>query len=162
MPDYEKSDIISRCSLPETEDGCWIWKATMNGNYGSLGGNLAHRLVYTLWHGDIPFGNYEVHHTCEVKRCCNPKHLELRTIKAHREHHGNQYTDAQFCVRGHEFTEANTYIYSSGKRACRQCRRDYHREYMRSRRHPRFRDTVGWKVPAYKKSDLNLTRAQED
>ena len=37
----------------------------------------------------------------------------------------NQNTDKTHCVRGHEFTEENTYTYPSGskhKRACRTCK----------------------------------------
>ena len=35
-----------------------------------------HRLMYQVFFGEIP-PNKEVHHTCSMRSCCNPAHLEL-------------------------------------------------------------------------------------
>lgn len=67
-------------------DGCWIFTgATTPNGYGTLGvggrgeGNvLAHRLSYEIHIGPIPAGLH-VDHTCAVRRCVNPAHLEAVT-----------------------------------------------------------------------------------
>jgi hypothetical protein len=69
-------------------NGCWIWQGTTDGRgYGRLSvgwdGKRAikertHRIMYMAVHGPIPDGMV-VRHKCDVKRCCNPFHLELGT-----------------------------------------------------------------------------------
>ena len=69
--------------------GCWIWDGppTHNG-YGLWTVNgyqtSAHRLSYLAFVGDIPSGMV-VHHRCEVRKCVNHDHLELLTVKQHRD-----------------------------------------------------------------------------
>lgn len=73
------------------ERGCWIWQGAVKGSsrysgaYGSIKWNgkgaLAHRVVYELVKGEIPKGMF-LDHTCSVKLCVNPDHLEPVT---HRE-----------------------------------------------------------------------------
>jgi hypothetical protein len=59
---------------------CWIYPTRQWTGYGqqSWAGErwLAHRLAYTLAHGDIPDGMH-VLHSCDVPCCCNPDHLRL-------------------------------------------------------------------------------------
>ncbi|MGE5617839.1 MAG: HNH endonuclease [Sphingomonadaceae bacterium] len=69
--------------VQRSEDGCWIWTGCLNSRgYGliSVEGRpvLTHRWVYEFVNGPIPQGFY-VHHTCGVRRCCNPEHLRLAT-----------------------------------------------------------------------------------
>lgn len=67
-------------------DECWPWKASLKtGGYGQLriGGRngrcgTAHRIAYTLNVGAIPAGLH-VLHSCDVRHCCNPRHLRLGT-----------------------------------------------------------------------------------
>lgn len=68
-------------------DGCWLWTAYRNkcgyGVIGTSGGKsaLAHRVMYSLKVGEIPYG-MEVCHKCDIPACVNPAHLFLGT---HRE-----------------------------------------------------------------------------
>jgi hypothetical protein len=66
----------------EKTDSCWLWTAAVNPGTGY--GQFAirhgvpvqvHRYSYELANGPIPDG-FDVHHTCHVRRCLNPAHLQ--------------------------------------------------------------------------------------
>lgn len=79
----------------------------------------AHRLTFLLRYGYLP---PHVHHTCGVKRCVNPDHLQPLTVADHTRAHATERTH---CTNGHEFTEANTYWRRNPvSRQCRACRAD--------------------------------------
>jgi len=66
-------------------DTCWVWTAGINRKTGYARfairhGEMmdGHRYSYELHHGPIPEG-YDVHHTCHVRHCVNPAHLEAVT-----------------------------------------------------------------------------------
>lgn len=64
-----------------SESGCWIWMgAQITDGYGCLSWDgrtqLAHRVAYELYVGEIPEGMY-VLHKCDIPECCNPNHLFL-------------------------------------------------------------------------------------
>lgn len=119
---------------------CWFWTGAINGHgYGhiKIDGRMlgAHRVSYELAGRSIPEG-LTLDHLCRVRHCVNPAHLEpvtrgvnsLRGVgplaqKARQTH----------CLRGHEFTPENTYVWKTG-RICRACRQEYSREYYRRRK----------------------------
>lgn len=70
-------------SLVEKTEGCWNWiGSSVGGGYGSFSNkgktNRAHRVAYELWVGELG-ENSVVHHTCAVRSCVNPAHLQLVT-----------------------------------------------------------------------------------
>lgn len=46
-----------------------------------------HTMMYEKFYGKLPVG-YELHHTCENKRCCNIFHLKPVTPREHKRLHG--------------------------------------------------------------------------
>jgi len=60
---------------------------------------------------------YDIHHICRNKLCVNPAHLQAVSKKEH-----GKLDLKTHCLRGHEFTESNTYR-NNNKRYCRECYR---------------------------------------
>jgi hypothetical protein len=80
--------VLSRVTLEDRGFGtpCWIWTGATNGKkkgYGKISTyvegrsflELAHRVIYAAWYGEIADG-LEVDHLCFQRRCCSPQHLE--------------------------------------------------------------------------------------
>lgn len=67
-------------------DECWPWRGSKKRGYGRIRGEggrqsrtlFAHRVVWQLEYGPIPFGLC-VLHSCDNPPCCNPGHLFLGT-----------------------------------------------------------------------------------
>lgn len=110
---------------------CWLWVAfKMKSGYGKFysGGDrtraktlLAHRAAYEFAKGSIPVG-MDLDHTCRVRHCVNPDHLEPVTRKENLRRGINWKRELTHCKRGHELSEENTYLYGGNRRDCRTCR----------------------------------------
>lgn len=124
------SDLPSnmQTKIQITVAGCWSWTGGVNSRgYGVVWVTsrafLSHRVAYELLVGPIP-DQLEIDHLCQVKRCCNPAHLEpvthlvnmSRTAQARKTH----------CTHGHPLSGTNLLIKprANGRviRNCRTCR----------------------------------------
>lgn len=105
---------------------CMLFAGSISGDgYGRIGkASEAHRVFYEYFVGVIPEG-LEIDHTCRVRRCVNPDHLEavthqenIRRAMVFRHPH---LKDDTHCKHGHERSKVNTYFTKSGYRTCRPC-----------------------------------------
>ncbi len=126
-------------------NACWLWSGQLNGDgYGILRRSSAHRFAYELLVGKIPDG-LQVDHTCSVRNCVNPTHMDLVTheenvrrshARGMHDHKNNALAVYQrsktHCKNGHEFTPENTRIDPSthNTRRCRTCEREKTRRYL--------------------------------
>lgn len=124
--------VLSRIEFGSGESQCWFWLGPkIKGGYGraSIGGRkwLIHRWLYELLAGAIPV-ECELDHLCRNTSCVHPLHVE--PVTHHENVRRGRTASVQRalklakteCLRGHAYTDENTYIDGKGKRSCRQCR----------------------------------------
>jgi hypothetical protein len=114
-------------SKVDKSGSCWLWLAGKGSHgYGMFdagyGMTCAHRVAYELVIGDIPAG-LELDHLCRNRVCVNPSHLEPVTSQENtrRGDAGKNNAVKTHCPAGHEYNQANTYVYKN-RRNCRRCR----------------------------------------
>ena len=116
----------------DAETGCWVWTASKTAKgYGRfyLDGRkqLAHRVAYAAFNGDIPDGRY-LDHLCRNRACCNPEHLEVVTNRENH-HRGMEARNGSrdVCPQGHALTAGNLVAsqLACGRRKCLTCHREY-------------------------------------
>lgn len=101
-----RCQLLSKVNMGAA-DACWLWKPppAVNG-YGQMNAagqiRSAHHMMWELWNGrPVPKG-FQLRHTCDVRRCCNPNHLLVGTAKENIQdmiergnfHHGENHCHA--------------------------------------------------------------------
>lgn len=141
---YAERDTVAERFWSKVEvvpGSCWTWTAARNkaNGYGwfSFRGapTVAHRVAWTLVHGEIPEG-MEIGHrchdedlscaggpSCPHRACVNPGHLEPMTHRANCRN-GERGRSKNACRRGHALSAGNTMVTTRGTQECRTCRRE--------------------------------------
>lgn len=140
--------LRNRCTV--TEDGHWLWNGRVNEKgYGTTNYQRkairVHQLSWMLANGPVPEGK-ELDHTCRIRRCCAPTHLEpvthLENVLRGDLHRVSalRYAEHTHCPEGHEYTKENTYADPSGNRRCRICKREKQRIWRAMKRNSTMED----------------------
>jgi hypothetical protein len=107
-----------------TQNGCWLWRKSLQHGYGQWHQRRAHRIAFTCAFGEIPPG-LTVDHLCCNKKCVNPYHLDIvdsRTNSVLRAFYSPAGINLRktHCPKGHAYTAQNSRLYR-GARYCRKC-----------------------------------------
>ena len=133
-------DYFNERWIGEPNSGCWIWTAGCVGNgYASMVDQetkkqiVAHRFSYGYFKGTIPDG-LELDHTCRVRCCVNPDHLEPVTRKENLHRSPIWLGNRTECPHGHAYNAENTYFRKlDSSPRCRVCDRKRHARYRKLR-----------------------------
>lgn len=122
-------------TLVDKTETCWLWKGPTNdGGYGCYKGKLAHRVSYKEA-GNTLIKGEPLHHTCRMRRCVRPNHLEKTTLSAHVDAMPNLRRTQTVCKNGHTLSGENLIVKIDGygfvHRECRTCKRKRERDYCR-------------------------------
>ena len=116
------------------ESGCWLWLGRLNRyGYGDIlvdGVYLSpHRWAFEVFTGQTLEDGVEIHHTCEVRHCVNPDHLEAVTRAEHAARH-----HIQVCKKGLHPMTGDNLIHNATTRRCRACMKEKQREWYRRKK----------------------------
>ena len=117
----------------EPNSSCWLWKAGLIDGYGwtTVGSKSrrAHAAIYELF---FPPAN-ELHHSCHIRRCVNPLHLQPVTKKEHRKEHPKKRPT--HCKYGHLFDKIfYTRSHPTGQQQCSICLKRIEAKYRNKHR----------------------------
>lgn len=108
MSDDELYMLILDYTKIDPQTGCWLWRGKLNyGGHANIkvhGVVGAHRISYLLEHGSIPLDGC-IRHKCDVRHCCNPKHLE----------HGTYFDNSQDARERGRITYGDTRLISKAE-----------------------------------------------
>jgi hypothetical protein len=133
--------FLSKVAIRPGERSCRIWTGARIDGYGQFWHQgrvvAAHRFAHEWLHGPIPAG-LELHHTCEIRACVNPAHLELVT---HRENVTRRFRDRTTCAYGHAYAVHGFMTQRPGGGTNQRCRICV-RELQQARRARKQRATL--------------------
>lgn len=141
-------DRLKNMTDIDEQTGCIVWRGAVDKRgYGRLAddtgwADMAHRLAYKLYVGEIPEG-LVIHHKCFNTRCVNTEHLEPAThyeniIEKGKSNASYLNSIKTHCKYGHELTEENIYwsknSYGYKVRSCKVCHKRRMAEYKDRKR----------------------------
>ena len=130
----ESQRLFSKIKV-DLDTHCWEWVGALRNGYGHVywrgGTEYVHRIFYACYKSPLPKGVGMklpvIDHTCDNRKCCNPEHLRLTTIRENILR-GNgvsaECARKTHCPKGHPLTGKR----SNGKRFCITCQRAYDRK----------------------------------
>ena len=128
---------LKKRTIINIETNCWEWQGSNNGmGYGEIRIGYkkfyTHRLSGYLHLGLDLFGDLQINHKCNNKKCWNPNHLYVGDAKDNMKDSidngympGNYNSNKTHCKHGHEYTPENTQIINpkgrNPERRCKTC-----------------------------------------